>query len=97
MSAYYHTTIIDLRGLNASFLRKENRAFIQRTFKFSSTCYPETVFRIYIINCPAAFPLAWKAIKPWLDPDTATKIVVIGKDARSKMRDRLGFDVDAYG
>ena len=29
----------------------------RRTFRFSSTCYPETVFRIYIINCPSAFPL----------------------------------------
>ena len=30
----------------------------RRTFRFSSTCYPETVFRIYIINCPSALPLA---------------------------------------
>ena len=29
----------------------------RRTFSFSSTCYPETVFRIYIINCPSAFQL----------------------------------------
>ena len=29
----------------------------RRTFRFSSTCYPETVFRIYIINCPSAFQL----------------------------------------
>ena len=45
-AAYYHTTVIDLQGLNTSFLRKENRSFIKRTFQFSSKCYPETVFRI---------------------------------------------------
>ena len=95
--AYYHTTILDLRGLNAAFLRQSNRAFIQRTFKFSSTCYPETVFRIYIINCPAAFPLAWKAIRPWCDPETSHKIQVLSKDAGGKIRERLGFDLDAMG
>ena len=46
-----------------TFRAQENRAFIQRTFKFSSTCYPETVYRIYIINCPAAFPVAWRIIR----------------------------------
>ena len=75
-TAYYHTTVIDLQGLNTSFLRKENRSFIKRTFQFSSKCYPETVFRIYIINCPAAFPMFWKMIRPWLDPETSIKIQV---------------------
>ena len=32
----------------------------RRTFRFSSTCYPETVFRIYILNCPSAFAAGCK-------------------------------------
>lgn len=75
-AAYYHSTVIDLHGLNTSFLRKENRSFIKRTFQFSSKCYPETVHRIYIINCPAAFPMFWKILRPWLDPETSIKIQV---------------------
>ena len=95
--AYYHTTILDLRGLNAAFLRQSNRAFIQRTFKFSSTCYPETVFRIYIINCPSAFPLAWKAVRPFVDPETSIKIQVLSRDAASKIREKMGIDLEQYG
>ena len=40
--------------------RRQLRSYLptsRRTFGFSSTCYPETVFRIYIINCPSAFLL----------------------------------------
>ena len=35
-AAYYHTTVLDLEGLNRSFLRKDNRALIQRAFKFAA-------------------------------------------------------------
>lgn len=93
-TAYYHTTVIDLQGLNTSFLRKENRSFIKRTFQFSSKCYPETVFRIYIINCPAAFPMFWKMIRPWLDPETSIKIQVLStREAVPKIRERMGIDL----
>ena len=27
--------------------------------------YPETLGRLFIINCPAAFPFVWRFVKPW--------------------------------
>ena len=88
------TTVIDLRGLNSSFLKKDNRAFIQRTFKFSAVCYPETVYRIYVVNVPSAFPVAWKMIRPWLDPETSIKIQVLSsREAGPRVKDRMGIDL----
>lgn len=94
IDAYYHTTILDLRGLSFSHLKKENRSFIQRSMSFSSVCYPETVHRIYIINAPAAFPMIWRVIRGWLDPVTATKIQVLGSNAAQKVKELSGIDLD---
>ena len=66
-AGYYHTTVIDMCGFNSVFLK--HRGVIQRTFRFSATCYPETVFRIYLINCPSASQLrgtCYLIITHWL-------------------------------
>ena len=44
----------------ASPAAKADLSTSRRTFRFSSTCYPETVFRIYILNCPSAFAAGCK-------------------------------------
>lgn len=87
VSAYYHTTIVDLHGLSASHLSRRNRAFLRRAFAFASTCYPETVHRIFLTRAPAGFSFLYKAIRPWLDPDTATKVQLLGtREARALLR-----------
>ena len=45
---------------SASPAAKADLSTSRRTFRFSSTCYPETVFRIYILNCPSAFAAGCK-------------------------------------
>ncbi|KAJ5670874.1 hypothetical protein N7507_000001 [Penicillium longicatenatum] len=42
-----------------------------------STCYPETIQRVYVCNAPSYFSTIWKYLKSWVDKNTAEKIVVL--------------------
>merc|ERR1719446_1250507 len=86
LEAYHQTSIIDLGGLHMGFMRRENRALIQKTMKLMRICYPETVHSIVLINSPAIFPLIWRIVRPWLDPETATKIQVHSGSCKQRLQ-----------
>ena len=47
----------------------------------SSICYPETVHRLLLVNTPAVFPMAFRLLRPWMDPETAEKVQVLSGSA----------------
>ncbi|KAJ5947985.1 hypothetical protein N7466_001000 [Penicillium verhagenii] len=53
------------------------RYFAQSISWLLSTCYPETIHRIFVCNAPSYFGTIWKYMKSWVDPNTAEKIVVL--------------------
>jgi len=42
--------------------------------------FPETLFRLYVVNGGAAFRGIWTMVKPWLDPVTVAKIKIKSSD-----------------
>jgi hypothetical protein len=36
--------------------------------------YPETMWKIYLVNTPMLFRAVWTVVKPWLHPITAAKV-----------------------
>ncbi|KAL4953371.1 CRAL-TRIO domain-containing protein [Aspergillus filifer] len=50
------------------------REFAQATSWLLSTCFPETIHRVYACNCTSMLTTLWKILKPFVDPITATKI-----------------------
>ena len=47
-----------------------------------------------LINAPAVFQIAWRGVQKWVDPITAKKIQVLGKDYEAKFKELLpGVDV----
>jgi hypothetical protein len=38
--------------------------------------YPETMWKIYLVNTPMLFRAVWAIVKPWLHPITAAKVCV---------------------
>jgi hypothetical protein len=42
--------------------------------------YPESLYKLYLINCPFVFRALWKVVKPWLHPLTAARIEILGVD-----------------
>ncbi|KAJ6001571.1 hypothetical protein N7499_002526 [Penicillium canescens] len=53
------------------------RFFAQEISWLLSTCYPETIQRIFVCNAPSYFATIWKYLKGWVDPYTAEKIVIL--------------------
>ena len=63
---YKHTTIIDLEGCGMSMLNGRLRALVKRVLDVGSHYFPETAWKIYLINTPMVFRAGWAVIKPWL-------------------------------
>jgi hypothetical protein len=48
---------------------------IKYMVKIFTDFYPETLGVLLVVNSPWLFKSCWKIVKPWLDPNTAKKIV----------------------
>ncbi|KAJ6003502.1 hypothetical protein N7451_006049 [Penicillium sp. IBT 35674x] len=53
------------------------RYFAQSISWLLSTCYPETIQRVFVCSAPSYFSTIWKYLKSWVDTNTAEKIVVL--------------------
>ncbi|XP_051123458.1 phosphatidylinositol/phosphatidylcholine transfer protein SFH5-like [Andrographis paniculata] len=79
------TTILDVQGLGFKNLTGPVMDFIKMVQKIDNDNYPETLHRMFIINAGSGFRVIWNFIKPLLDPDSTSKIQVLG----SKYQDKL--------
>eukprot|EP00286_Rhodomonas_abbreviata_P022085 CAMPEP_0181314692 /NCGR_PEP_ID=MMETSP1101-20121128/14957_1 /TAXON_ID=46948 /ORGANISM="Rhodomonas abbreviata, Strain Caron Lab Isolate" /LENGTH=277 /DNA_ID=CAMNT_0023421809 /DNA_START=115 /DNA_END=948 /DNA_ORIENTATION=- len=86
---YKHTLIIDLKHVSMSMLAGSKRHTIQRIFHVGSTYFPETMWRIYLVNPPMVFRAIWAIIKNFLHPLTINKVHFCAnyKDAMKRMVD----------
>lgn len=84
---YKHTLIVDMEGMGMSLLSGTKRHFLQRIFAVSGNFFPESVWKIYVVNAPFMFRAAWAVVKPWIHPVTTAKVNIFGspKDAIKKM------------
>jgi len=67
-------------------LMGKKKNLLKKIFDIGSTYYPETMFKIYLINAPLVFRAIWAVIKPWLHPITVAKVNLLGssKEALKK-------------
>ena len=84
---YRVITVVDVGGIDSGHLRG---SFLSR-FKMVNACfgsnYPESVWKLVIINAPMLFRLFWNLIKPFLNPVTAAKVSVVGGDVTDAFRE----------
>ena len=81
---YKHAAIIDLAGLSMALLSGSRRALVKRVMDIGTHLFPETAWRIYILNAPFVFRAAWVIIKPWLHPKTLAKINILSGSEPTK-------------
>ncbi|KAJ5379550.1 hypothetical protein N7509_012669 [Penicillium cosmopolitanum] len=68
------------------------KSFAQEISWLLSTCYPETILKVFVCNAPSYFATVWKYLKKWIDPNTAEKIEVLGSH---EVFDALKENIDA--
>lgn len=64
------------------------RKYITSMIGIDSKHYPETLGRMFIINVPTIFSLAWALIAPFLDERTQKKIEIFASESAWKKRMR---------
>ena len=82
---YKHTAILDLAGVGMSLLSGRKRGLLKLVTDIGTDFYPETAWKIYIINAPLIFRAIWTVVKPWLHPITLAKIKILGTSPERAM------------
>jgi hypothetical protein len=78
--------VFDLKNLSFTIDMQAMSAF-RRTLVIDEAFYPERLEKFFMINAPWFFTTIWAMIKPWVDPITAQKIVIIGSDYLPTLRE----------
>ncbi len=69
--------VLDARNLSLKPSGDGPKLF-RETTKMDSTYYPERLGYMLIVNAPWIFKPLWAMIKPWIDPNTVSKIRIFG-------------------
>mmetsp|Transcript_59884 Transcript_59884/g.177514 ORF Transcript_59884/g.177514 Transcript_59884/m.177514 type:complete len:614 (-) Transcript_59884:1123-2964(-) len=71
--------VYDLKGLSRAQVNQDAIDVIKMANQIT-TCFPETLHCLVIVNAPGFFSFAWKLIKKFIDPRTASKIEVYSSE-----------------
>jgi len=93
---YKHSFIIDMAGAGMGVLSGKRRNTIKKLMDIGSDMFPESVWKLYIINTPWLLRGGWAMVKPWVHPVTQAKVNIVAKPelAKEKMINVDGFTLD---
>lgn len=82
--------IVDVEDLAALDLAQSSvRALLEAGVKVLSPYFPERAAKIFVVNAPGTFHLAWKLVSPLCSKRTLDKISIIGAHERERMVQEL--------
>lgn len=78
-------TILDLGGSSTKLMKSSVYNFVKLASSIAQDYYPEILGKMFIINTPMLFSVAWKVIRPWIDERTQKKITTEGSKYQKKL------------
>ncbi|KAG1690212.1 hypothetical protein DVH05_028286 [Phytophthora capsici] len=69
--------VMDARGMGVRDVGGESFEFIRRCMGVMQRHYPQRSFRIFIVNVPSWFGIAWKGLKPLMNEATRAKTSIL--------------------
>jgi len=83
--------VMNLKGLSYRLDTEALRAF-RINLQIDTDFYPERLKYLYMINAPWFFTSIWAMMRPLIDPITADKIKIVGKDYLNVLREHIDDD-----
>jgi hypothetical protein len=80
--------IFDLEGLSL-YPNPKAMAIFKEVLKIDAEFYPETLGVHFLINAPFFFQGIWSLVRGWLDPVTATKFHILGKNYSTTLLEHI--------
>jgi len=74
---YKHVMVMDMSGFSAAHFGQKHRHLVQEVIGEEQHLFPETLYKLYLINAPFAFRMVWKIISNFVDPITYKKNISI--------------------
>ncbi|TYZ67135.1 hypothetical protein PybrP1_009697 [[Pythium] brassicae (nom. inval.)] len=71
--------ILDARGIGMKDIGGEAFEFVRRCTSMMQKHYPQKSFKIFFVNVPSWFGMAWKGIKPLLNETTRAKTNILSE------------------
>jgi len=78
---YKSIVIMDLKDFGWNHLSKTLYGMISKVTAIDQYYYPETLYKLFIINAPFSFRALWTVVKPWLHPLTQARIQITGGES----------------
>jgi hypothetical protein len=77
--------VFDLKNLTYT-LDTHAISVFRQSLSIDEAYYPERLDHLFMINAPWFFTAIWSMLRPWIDPITAEKIMIIGSDYLPTLR-----------
>jgi len=85
-------SIIDLKGYSFKNFTKEVCTYIKNIIHIGNSYYPETTYKMFIINTPFLFNTIWNLLKPLIPKRTRNKIFILKKGQETILYDFIDKD-----
>ena len=76
---------MDMKHFSRKHLYQQMRHLVADVIDDESNLFPDTLHKMFIINAPLPFRLAWKIISNFVHPITVEKIQILGHDYLKKV------------
>jgi hypothetical protein len=85
-------TIIDLKGVSIRSLNNGFYTYLKKSICIGCNYYPETTYKIFIINTPYMFYTIWTVIKVFIPKKTLDKIHILSQDKKHELYEYIDRD-----